>query len=78
MKEKKVSGGKVILFSFVIAIVLAIIPLPPLLQTVRPEFVTIVLIYWCIAVPARIGVGIGWSVGLVMDVLVDTLLGQHA
>lgn len=78
MKEKKASGGKVILLSFVIAFVLAIVPLPPLLQIVRPEFVTIVLIYWCIALPARIGVGIGWSVGLVMDVLVDTLLGQHA
>ena len=78
MKEKKVSGGKTILLSFVIAFVLAIIPLPPLLQIVRPEFVTIVLIYWCIALPTRIGVGVGWSVGLVMDVLVDTLLGQHA
>lgn len=78
MKETKTSGGKTILLSFAIAFILFIIPLPPLLQIVRPEFVTIVLIYWCIALPTRIGVGVGWSVGLVMDVLMDTLLGQHA
>ena len=78
MKEKKPSGGKTILLSFIAAFVLVIIPLPPLLQTVRPEFVTIILIYWCIALPTRVGVGIGWSAGLVLDVLTDTLLGQHA
>lgn len=78
MKEKKAQGGKVIFFSFVIAFTLAMIPLPQFLQVLRPEFVTIVLIYWCIAVPNRIGVGIGWTVGLFMDVLTDSLLGQHA
>ncbi len=78
MKEKGPQGGKVILVSFVAALILAMIPLPPLLQSVRPEFMTIVLIYWCIALPNRVGVGIGWIAGLVMDVATDTLLGQHA
>lgn len=78
MKEIKAHGGNVILVSFIAAFILSILPLPQLLQTIRPEFVTIVLIYWCIALPSRIGVGIGWSVGLVMDVLTDSLLGQHA
>lgn len=78
MKEKTVHGGKTIMLSFIAALVLTIIPLPPFLQLVRPEFITIVLIYWCIALPARIGVGVGWTAGLVLDVLTDTLLGQHA
>lgn len=78
MKEIKAHGGNVILVSFIAAFILSILPLPQLLQTIRPEFVTIVLIYWCIALPSRVGVGIGWSVGLVMDVLTDSLLGQHA
>lgn len=78
MKEKKAQGGKVILISFIIAFILIIIPLPSSLQLARPEFVTITLIYWCIALPNRVGVGIGWSTGLVIDVLTDTLLGQHA
>jgi rod shape-determining protein MreD len=78
MKEKKARGGKTIVISFIAAFLLVIIPLPPILQAVRPEFVTIVLIYWCIALPARVGVGVGWTAGIVLDVLTDTLLGQHA
>ena len=78
MKEKKARGGKTILMSFIAAFFLIIIPLPPVLQIVRPEFVTIILIYWCIALPNRAGVGVGWTAGLVIDVLSDSLLGQHA
>lgn len=78
MKENKPRGSKIILLSFIVAFILSMIPLPQVLQLVRPEFVTIVLIYWCIALPARVGVGIGWSAGLVVDVLTDALLGQHA
>ena len=78
MRNLKLQGGNVILLSFIAAFILSIVPLPQILQTVRPEFVTIVLIYWCIALPNRIGVGIGWIVGLVIDVSTDALLGQHA
>lgn len=78
MKGIKHRGGNIIFFSFVIAFALSMVPLPQVLQILRPEFVTIVLIYWCIALPARVGVGIGWTAGLVVDVLTDALLGQHA
>ena len=78
MKNRHVSGGKTILLTFIVAFMLTILPLPSFLQTLRPEFVVIVLIYWSIALPERIGVGTGWSVGLVLDVLTDALLGQHA
>lgn len=78
MKEIKASGGNVILFSFIAAFILSMLPLPHLLQSVRPEFILIVLIYWCIALPNRIGVGIGWLTGLFYDVSSDAILGQHA
>jgi len=78
MKKIKATGGNIILLSFIIAFILSMIPLPQILQIVRPEFVTIVLIYWAIAVPNRIGVGIGWITGLIYDVSTDALLGQHA
>lgn len=74
----KTNGGNIILISFIVAFILSMLPLPQMLQTVRPEFITIVLIYWCIALPNRIGVGVGWIVGLVLDVSTDSLLGQHA
>ena len=78
MKKATTHGGNIILFSFIIAFILSMVPLPHILQLVRPEFVLIVLIYWCIALPNRVGVGIGWIVGLVFDVSSDALLGQHA
>lgn len=78
MKQIKASGGNVILISFIAAFILSMLPLPQLLQSIRPEFILIVLIYWCIALPNRIGVGIGWLTGLFYDVSSDAILGQHA
>ena len=37
-----------------------------------------VLVYWCIALPQRVGVITGWCVGLVLDVMHGSVLGQHA
>lgn len=71
-------GGWVIILSFVLALALTIVPLPGVVEMFRPEWVTITLIYWCMALPARIGVGIGWLLGLLLDVLRDTLIGQYA
>ena len=78
MREIKLQGGNVIFLSFIAAFILSMLPLPQILQTVRPEFVLLVLIYWCIALPSRVGVGIAWLAGLVFDVSTDSLLGQHA
>lgn len=78
MKEVKAQGSNIILLSFIVAFILSMVPLPQFLQTVRPEFIVIVLIYWCIALPNRVGVGIGWAAGLLFDVATDALLGQHA
>lgn len=71
-------GGIVILVSFIIALALTIVPLPDWADKSRPEMVTLVLIYWCLAVPERIGVGMGWIAGLILDVAKGALLGQHA
>lgn len=72
------SGGYVILASFVVALMLSIVPLPDWAASYRPELVTMVLVYWCIALPERVGVGVGWTAGLMLDVLQGSLLGQHA
>ncbi len=68
----------VILLSFVCALALTIVPLPDALENWRPEWATLALIYWCMAVPQRIGVGAGWLLGLVLDILRSGLLGQQA
>ena len=71
-------GGWLILASFIAGLMLTIIPLPDVLQYIRPEWSALILLYWCMALPQRIGVGVGWVTGLFLDVLKGTLLGQHA
>ena len=53
-------------------------PLSGVALALRPDFVALVLLYWCIQEPRYIGVGVAWGVGLLMDVGDATLFGQHA
>jgi len=71
-------GGLIIIASFILALVLTILPLPEWARPFRPAWHSLVLIYWCLATPQRVGVGIGWFLGLTIDVMTNTLLGQHA
>ena len=71
-------GGIIIVLSFAVALLLTIVPLPDSLRTVRPDWVGLTLIFWCLVLPYRISVGTGFAVGLLLDVLSGTLLGQHA
>ncbi|MCK4674742.1 MAG: rod shape-determining protein MreD [Gammaproteobacteria bacterium] len=57
---------------------LAIMPLPIWAVESRPDWVMLVLIYWVLAFPGQIGVGIAWFTGLLLDVSYGTLMGQHA
>ncbi|MBE9562247.1 MAG: rod shape-determining protein MreD [Proteobacteria bacterium] len=71
-------GTWVIVLSFLFSFMLTIMPLPSWASAWRPDWVAMVLIYWCIAIPHRVGVATGWSVGIIHDILSDTLLGQNA
>jgi rod shape-determining protein MreD len=64
--------------SFLIAVMLAIMPLPDWAKPYRPEWVPLVLIYWSMALPTLVGVGIAWLLGLIVDAAQGTLLGEHA
>ncbi|MGD8576742.1 MAG: rod shape-determining protein MreD [Thiohalophilus sp.] len=78
MRRSIHGGGGVILVTFIVALGLTIMPLPDALELVRPEWIIMVLVYWVMALPDRVGVGIAWIVGLLLDVVRDALLGQYA
>jgi rod shape-determining protein MreD len=78
MSLNKHKGGWIIVLSFVIAMMLMAMPLPEWAISWRPSWVAIVLIYWCMALPDRVGIGIGWVLGLLLDVQQGTVLGQNA
>ena len=43
-----------------------------------PDFVALVLVFWCVRQPRLVGLGAGWLSGLLIDVGNGVLLGQHA
>jgi rod shape-determining protein MreD len=78
MNKEKHHGSGVIVISFIAAIMLTAMPLPEWAIYWRPAWVAMVLIYWCLALPHRVGIGVGWFLGILLDVLQGTLLGQNA
>ena len=43
-----------------------------------PDFVALVLAFWCVRQPRLVGLGAGWLLGLLTDAGNGVLLGQHA
>lgn len=64
--------------SLAVALFLTIIPYPDWMRYAVPHWVTLVLFYWSIALPKRVGVGTGWLTGLILDLMLHTLFGVHA
>ena len=81
MVDEKGSGLWVVAATFTLAMLLAVISLPEFvpweLGYLRPQWVLLVLIYWVIALPHRIGILVAWTAGLLVDILLGSLLGQH-
>jgi rod shape-determining protein MreD len=71
-------GGWIIFATFVVAALFTVFPLPEWLEFYRPEWVALVLIYWVLALPDRIGLFKAWLAGFFMDVLEGSLLGLNA
>lgn len=71
-------GSFAILLSFAVAMLFNILPLPSVINSFKPDWVALVLVYWVMAMPNRVGVLVGWVVGLFVDVLYGTLFGIHA
>ena len=67
-----------IIFSLLLAMMLAIFPLPGWLNLLRPLWVVMVLMYLVLLMPQHMSVGWAWIIGLLLDVLTGTVLGEHA
>lgn len=67
-----------IFITLFIALILALLPMPDWTIWLRPAWVLMVLIYWTMTVPYQLNIGIAWIMGLIVDLLNGTLLGEHA
>lgn len=78
MEQRGAHGYWLILLSFLVALVLALLPLPRTLLVFRPEWVALFLIYWSMALPHRAGLFTALSLGVLLDILEGAVLGQNA
>jgi rod shape-determining protein MreD len=67
-----------IFVTLIIAMCLRIAPLPQSLALLNPDWVLLVLIYWSLAIPERVGISHAWFFGILTDVLMGRLFGQYA
>ncbi|HUP90996.1 MAG TPA: rod shape-determining protein MreD [Solimonas sp.] len=64
--------------SLLVAMLLQLIALPELLAAARPLWVPLLLSYWALREPRLSTLFPAFVIGLAMDVLFNTVLGQHA
>lgn len=79
IKEKR-SGLLIIPLTIILSLMLAIMPLPDWAAYFQPQWPLLFVIYWCLALPHRIGMIVAWMVGLLHDVMIggNHFLGQYA
>lgn len=71
-------NGIIIVLTLLIALMASIMPMPLSADAFRPDWVLIVLIYWCMALPGRVNIITAWVMGFLLDVLLGSVLGVHA
>ncbi|MBW8073857.1 MAG: rod shape-determining protein MreD [Metallibacterium scheffleri] len=60
------------------SVLLLLLPLPDALRPLRPWWPALVLLYWVLEAPDRVGLGTAFITGLAADVLAGALLGDQA
>lgn len=68
---------KLIIFSFVLAMVIDFIPFSGSLYWL-PEFTALILIYWLINRPKYVNIGTAFTIGLLVDIGTVSSLGAHS
>src|SRR5664279_681331 len=64
--------------SVVLCFLLQLMPLPQALLPFKPYWLALILVYWALETPERVGLGLAFAVGLIGDALTGELLGEQA
>jgi rod shape-determining protein MreD len=76
--ESHAQGLWFVVFTLLAALLLSISPLGGDWAWARPDWLLLILVYWLLALPERIGVFVSWLCGLLLDILQGVVLGQNA
>ena len=64
--------------SVVLALLLGLLPLPPMVQPLRPYWLALVVAFWVIEDPDRAGLGFAFLIGVLGDLAFGGVLGEQA
>lgn len=70
--------GLLIVLSLGLALLLNLLPLKGVILTLWPDFIALMILYWCINQPQRVGMTTAFVIGLLMDIGDASTFGQHA
>jgi rod shape-determining protein MreD len=62
----------------VLALAASVVPLPDAVELLRPDFVALTVLWFCLLSPRLLGLTYAWCAGLALDGFKGVLLGQHA
>jgi rod shape-determining protein MreD len=71
-------GPGLLVASALVAILLGLVPIPDWMGPFRPYWIGLVLAYWALEAPQRVGLGIAFVIGFMADLIYGTLLGEQA
>jgi rod shape-determining protein MreD len=78
MPSSRPSRGWIVWLTFIAGLLLTISPLPQFMEILRPMWLALLMAFWSLELPQKIGMVTAWLLGLCIDVLYGTLLGQNA
>ncbi len=64
--------------SVALALLLMLLPLPSFLESFKPYWPALVLVYWALESSDMVGLGLAFCVGLAADILYGVMLGEQA
>ena len=70
-------SGWLLYGSLLLATIFAIVPMPAAIGPARPYLLALLLTYWTMEAPNRVGLGVAFLVGLLADVTSATLIGEQ-
>jgi rod shape-determining protein MreD len=68
----------VIYSSLFFGLIFAIFPLPIIFNAFRPDWMILLIFYWVLALPHRVGIVHAFVLGLLLDLLLGSILGMHS
>jgi len=78
MTSTRSRNGWIIWLTFAVGLLLSISPMPQFMEILRPLWLALLLAFWVLYMPHKVGMVTAFCLGLAEDVLYGTLLGQNA